>query len=201
MNHAEVHLQVGSAYWRLEVNPGCACGRVQRPVGHQQWTSRGHWGIKHQHQHDTRCINTFRASTRCINSVRQHGASTRLARQLVTSTRCINTFPCVNSLHQLVRASTRRINSVRQLVRASTRCVNSVRQLGSSTRCVNSVRQLGASTRCVNSVRQLGASTRLRGMGRPFSQEGRCEPLVGPSTSKPHRCRCGITLTLQCQVQ
>jgi hypothetical protein len=185
---------------------------VKRPLGHQASTSTRyslHQHVScvdsvHQLGASTRCVNTFGASTRYINSVHQHV----FVRQLVASTRsCVNsshqlgasTRSCVNSVRQL-GASTRFVNSVRQLG-ASTRCINSVRQLGASTRCVNSVRQLGASTRCVNSVRQLGASTRLRGMGRPFSQEGRCEPLVGPSTSKPHRCRCGITLTLQCQVQ
>ena len=42
--------------------------------------------------------------TRCINSLRQLGASTRLVRQLGASTRCVNSLHqpvCINSVHQL----------------------------------------------------------------------------------------------------
>ena len=64
------------------------------------------------------------------------GAPTRFLRQMVASTRCVNSVRqhvwCVNSVHQL-GASTRCVNSLHQLC-ASTRCVNLVRQLGAEGR-------------------------------------------------------------------
>ena len=62
-------------------------------------------GAPHTPRAASHCVNTFCASTRCINSVHQLGASTR----------------CVNSVHQL-DASTRRANTFR----ASCRCINLV---------------------------------------------------------------------------
>ena len=50
---------------------------------------------------------------RCINSLRQLGASTRLVRQLAASTRCVNSLHqpvCINPVHQLGASGIHRLH-------------------------------------------------------------------------------------------
>ena len=74
------------------------------PQGVCAWS----WGTSHE----TSCQQQY-TYIRCINSLRQLGASTRLVRQLAASTRCVNSLHqpvCINSVHQLGASGIHRLH-------------------------------------------------------------------------------------------